>query len=338
MTSPRIAVLGCGANGASIAADLVRAGHDVTLIEQWPEHVEAMRRDGITVRMPQETQVTGVAVLNICEVATLRHPFDIVFLLMKAYDTRWAAELIKPYLAEDGLLLGVQNGMSLADIQDIVGERRTMGCVIEITSAMFEPGIVERHSPWDRSWFAIGSTSDETRHREEEVAGLLRAAGTVEVVDDIVATKWMKIVSNATTLVTTAILGLPMIEADAIPEMREFMLGSGREALAAGQAEGYATLPIFGLKPADLDGDVVETLLTTLLGGFVLPTSTTTILQDWGKGRRSEVGDINGNVLRLSREHGLAAPHNERVCELARRIELGELRPDPTNLELLLQT
>lgn len=337
MAPPRIAVLGCGANGASIAADLVRAGHDVTLIEQWPDHVEVMRRHGITVKMPQTTQVTPVNVMHLCELATLRHRFDIVFMLMKAYDSRWAAELIKPYLADDGLLIGVQNGMSLADIQDAVGHERTLGCVIEITSAMFEPGIVERHSAWDRSWFAVGGTTELTRRREDEVASYLRAAGTVEVVDDIVAAKWMKLVSNATTLVTTAILGLPMVEAEAIPEMREFMLGSGREALAAGAAEGYATLPIFGLQPDDVaSGDVVDTLLRTLLGGFVLPSSKTTILQDWAKGRHSEVDDINGNVVRLSKRHGLEAPRNERVCELAGRIEMGELRPDPANLALLV--
>jgi 2-dehydropantoate 2-reductase len=39
----RIAVLGAGANGASIGADLTKAGHDVVLIDQWPARVEAMR-------------------------------------------------------------------------------------------------------------------------------------------------------------------------------------------------------------------------------------------------------------------------------------------------------
>ena len=48
----RIAVLGTGANGAGIGADLIRAGLDVTFIEQWPDHVEAMRSRGIEVRMP----------------------------------------------------------------------------------------------------------------------------------------------------------------------------------------------------------------------------------------------------------------------------------------------
>ncbi|MFW8745580.1 ketopantoate reductase family protein, partial [Mesorhizobium japonicum] len=106
--------MGTGAQGAGIGADLLRAGLDVTFIEQWPSHVEAMRRDGITVRMPQETQVTPVPrALHLCDVATLREPFDLVFTLVKAYDTRWTVELIRPYLAPDGLVAGLQNGMSL---------------------------------------------------------------------------------------------------------------------------------------------------------------------------------------------------------------------------------
>ena len=243
----KIAVLGAGANGASIGADLTRAGEDVVLLEQWPAHVEAMRANGVRINLPDETQVVPVRTMHLCEVDTLRHQFDHVLMLMKAYDSRWAAQLIEPYLADDGLLVGVQNGMSVDPIADVVGTHRTLGCVIEITSMMFDPGVVERHSPPARSWFAVGALEDPTRGRESEIAGLLGLSGAAVVVDDIRATKWMKLVSNATTLVTTAILGLPMVEAAAMPEMRAFMLRSGQEALDATVGLGNPVLPIFGL-------------------------------------------------------------------------------------------
>jgi 2-dehydropantoate 2-reductase len=105
MTDERIAVLGACANGASIGADVINAGHDVTYIEQWPSHVEAMRESGIRVEMPEETIVTAVRPYHLCEVATLRERFDIVFVVVKAYDTRWACELIRPILAPDGLVV-----------------------------------------------------------------------------------------------------------------------------------------------------------------------------------------------------------------------------------------
>jgi 2-dehydropantoate 2-reductase len=333
----KVAVLGAGANGASIGADLTAAGLDVILIEQWPAHVETMRERGVTVNMPDRTLVQPVDVRHLCEVAELRERFDVVFMLMKAYDSRWAAQLIEPHLADDGILVGVQNGMTLDAIADVVGAHRTLGCVIEISSMMFEPGVIERNSGPDRSWFALGSIDASTKGREEEVAALLRHTGTVDIVDDIRSAKWMKLVSNSTTLVTTAILGLPMLDAVAQPGMRELMLRSGQEALDAGRAQGYSVLPIFGLTADALtDYDrVVETLLDALLEGFVLPQTKTTILQDWVKGRHSEVDDINGAVVTASIEHGLPALVNAAVVELAHRIERGDLQPGPQNLVLL---
>ncbi|CAB4824347.1 unannotated protein [freshwater metagenome] len=334
----KIAVLGTGANGASIGADLTMAGEDVVFIEQWPAHVEAMRAHGVTIRTPSETKTVDVRTMHLCEVATLRHKFDVVLMLMKAYDSRWAAQFIEPYVNSDALVAGIQNGMSIDDIATVVGSHRTMGCVIEITSAMFEPGIIERHSDPSRSWFAVGSIDSTTKGREEEIAGLLRNSGSVSIVDDIRAVKWMKIVSNSTTLATTAIVGLPMIEAAGIPEMRRFMLQSGQEALDATLMLGNPILPIFGLTPNAVSepSTVVEALLDTLLEGFVLPKSITTILQDWMKGRRSEVENINGLVASTHRDFGLRAPVNEAVVEVAHRIERGELEPGMANLGIML--
>jgi 2-dehydropantoate 2-reductase len=338
MAARKIAIVGTGANGASIGADLTLAGEDVVLIEQWPAHVEAMRANGVTINMPERTLTAAVRTLHLCEVATLRDTFDVVLLLVKAYDTRWAAHLIAPYLRHDGLMAGVQNGMTTNIVAEVVGPERTIGAVIEITSAMMVPGVVERHSSLERSWFAVGSIHPSTLGRAEEIASLLRHSGTVEVVDEIEATKWMKLVSNATTLVTTAMLGMSMVDAAAVPAMREVMVRSGNEALEATVQLGNPILPIFGLTPEDVahPDTVVETLLDTLLSGFVLPHSTTTILQDWLKGRHSEVDEINGQVVRTLRQLGRHGPVNEAVVELAHAIERGSLNPDPSMLEVLI--
>jgi 2-dehydropantoate 2-reductase len=335
----RIAVLGAGANGASIGADLTRAGHNVVLIDQWPAHVEAMRAKGARIEMPDETLTVPVRAYHLCDVCTFTQAFDIVLLVTKAYDTRWSCQLIEPHLKANGLVAGIQNGMMAETIADVVGAERTIGCVIEISSMMFDPGVVMRHSPPSRSWFAVGSVDQATVGREREIADLLRCVGSVEVVEDIQATKWMKLVSNATTLVTTAILGLPMREAVALPGMRDLMLRSGQEALDAGADIGYPVLPIFGLAPDDVrqTNRLVETLLDTLLQGFVLQHTKTTVLQDWIKGRHSEVDELNGLVVAERTRRGKSAPVNSAVVELAHRIERHELRPSPDNLAVLLE-
>src|SRR5262249_27928212 len=161
------------------------------------------------------------------------------------------------------VMAGVQNGMTTRIVADVVGPERTIGAVIEITSSMTVPGIVERHSGPDRSWFAIGAIHPSGRSHQEEIATLLRRSGSVEIVDNIEAAKWMKLVSNATTLVTSAILGLSIAEANAIPAMRDLMLRSGNEALEAAIGVGSPIVPIFGVRPEDVGqpGAVVETLL-----------------------------------------------------------------------------
>lgn len=339
MSGQRIAILGTGANGAGIGADMIRAGLDVTFIEQWPAHVDAMRARGIEVRMPEETVVTAVpTVLNLCEVATLRHPFDFVFVLVKAYDTRWACELIKPYLADDGLVIGLQNGMSLDDVAAVVGPARTVGSVIEVSSNMFEPGIVGRQSPPSRSWFTVGAYDSAAAGREPEVVDALRHSGTVEISSDIRSSKWMKLVANAAELVPSAILDLPLAEAVRVPGMRAFMLEAGREAVRTALDTGNHVVPIFGMTAADVPSpdEYAERLLDAVLTDYTMADTLTTVLQDWRKGRRSEVDQINGLVVSEQRRLGGSAPANELAVDISHRIESGELAADPSNIDLIL--
>ena len=334
----KLAVLGTGANGMAIGADLTKAGHDVVLIDQWPENVAAMRERGASVQMPAGTLQVPVWAFNLCDVCTFTEPFDVILLVVKAYDTRWSCQLIEPYLKPNGLVAGVQNGMTADVISEVVGPERTLGCVIEISSAMFEPGLSVRDSPPDRSWFAVGSVHPATRGREAEVADLLRCSGAVDVVDDIRASKWMKLVSNATTLSSSALLGLSLHDAVAMDGMRELMIRSGQEALDTGAALGHKPLPIFGMRPEEVTGSnrLVEALLDAIVSGFTLPHSKTTVLQDWMKGRRSETRDVNGLVATEAARLGRHAPVNQAIAELAARIEAGSLKPDPTNLTALL--
>jgi 2-dehydropantoate 2-reductase len=334
----RIAVLGSGANGSGIGADLVIAGHDVTFIEQWPAHVEAIREKGLRIEMPEETVITPVTVHHLCEVAELREPFDIVFVVVKAYDTRWACELIRPLLTENSLVVGVQNGMSIDDIVDVVGAPRAVGAVIEISANMFDPGVVERQSPPERSWFAVGTLPGGPESQLEHVAKVLRSAGTVEISDDIRASKWMKLVVNAAELVPSAILNLPLSEATQTPGMRDFMIETGREAMDAAILSGVQPRSIFGM-PFDASENphvFVERLFDAVIDGYTLPSTQTTVLQDWRKGRRSEVDQINGLVLHEHHRAGRRAPRNERVVDLAHRIEAGDLEASPANIDMLL--
>ena len=337
MTEKRIAVVGAGANGGAFGADMINAGLDVTLFDQWPAHVEAMRADGLKVEMPGETVVTQVDAFHLCDIATLPNTFDIVFLGVKAYDTLWASELIKPLVAVDGLVVGLQNGMTIDDVASVVGAGRTIGAVIEVAAYMDEPGVIGRQTGPSGTWFGVGAYDAAAAGREAEIVDVLRHAGTAEVKSDIRSAKWMKLVVNAAEFLPSSILGLPLAEAIKLPGMHELMMASGREAVHTALLLGQQLVPIFGdtkVEANDPDG-YATTLLDAVLSDWTMPDTRVTVLQDWQKGRRAEVEEINGLVVREQAARGGSAPVNKGLVEIAHRIESGELAAEPTNVGLL---
>jgi 2-dehydropantoate 2-reductase len=338
MKNPRIAFLGTGAQGASIAADFALAGLDVTFIDQWPAHVEAMRADGITVNLPTRQIHAKVKALHLCEVAEVKEPFDLVFLVVKAYDTRWACELIKPVLASDGFIIGLQNGMTHEDIAAIVGRERAMGAVIEIASNMWVPGITNRQNDHDESWFAMGALDPAQQHRVEAVADLLRHSGTVEVTPDIHSAKWMKLVVNAAELIPSAIINTALNDAARAPGMLEVMRAAGYEAMQAALADGATIMPIIGMPPvmSNHPERYVDQIFEKVLSTFSREDTLTCSLQDWRKGRRAEIADVNGLVVEVLKAHGRDALVNRRVVEIALDIEAGRLKPEPANAEMMI--
>src|SRR3954462_3427129 len=109
--SPRIAIVGAGAVGGYAGAHMAQAGHDVTFIDGWPEHVEAMRKDGLTITHLKDVAPFNVPVraLHITDVQGLakEKPIDIAFVCTKSYDTAWATAMIKPYPAADGYVVSL---------------------------------------------------------------------------------------------------------------------------------------------------------------------------------------------------------------------------------------
>ncbi len=336
MSGPRIAVLGAGANGGAMAAALADVDADVVAVDPWPAHVETLRENGLSVRLPDGGErVSRVRAEHVCQLAEQRSPFDIVVLGVKAYDTRWACELVAPYLADDGFVVGVQNGMTLDTVAEVVGSDRSVGAVIEVAANLMQPGRIVQEAP---IWLALGGETPAAQQRAEIAGRVLAPTATISIVDDIRAAKWMKLVANACELVPSAILDLPLAEAITRPGMYDFMLATGKEALAIALENGQRIVPIFGdsVDPAHLHPDrYVEHLLGVVLESYTLPTTLTTVLQDWRKGRRAEIDDLNGYVVDMADSAAPSgdgdsmagrAPLNRLVRDLARSIERGEFR------------
>jgi len=334
----RIAVLGCGAIGSSVSADLTQAGYDITVIDQWPAQVEALKATGLHIQVAdRDIKVPIRRALHLCDLASSNLEFDIVFLAVKSYDHRWMAELIKPYLKSDGVLVGVMNGMNDDSIASIVGRNRTVGCCIELSAEIFTPGLVQRNTTHQGTWFAVGELDGLLTPRVKEIQAILSHVARCEVTGNIYGTRWTKLIANTMTMGPHGLLGLRNGEAAAIPGMADIAMGIGRESLAVGTALGYRIEPIFGLRADEFAGSSDENLATTrdALMRHVGGRSRTAPIHDHIKGRRSEMEFITGIVSRKGRELGIPTPFNDAVLEIDRGINRGEIRMDPSNFALL---
>ena len=336
VTGKKIAVLGAGAIGSSIAADLTQAGLDVTVIDQWPAHVEAMQAAGLRVTMTDNDVQTAVRALHLCDLASTALEFDIVFLAVKSNDHRWMAEYIKPRLKPDGILVGTQNGMNDDSIAEIIGRGRTLGCVVELQAELFTPGLIKRNTTRQGSWFSVGELDGAYTPRVREIETIMRNVGKVEVTNNIYGAKWTKLIANTMTMGPFGLLGLRNFEAAALPGMLDISLRLGKESLAVGAALGYRMEPLFGLRADEFAGSSDENLVTTMetlmshVGG-----GRTAPIHDHIKGRASEIEFISGVVSRKGRELGIATPLNDAVVEIDRQINRGEIKMERANFELL---
>jgi 2-dehydropantoate 2-reductase len=333
----KIAVLGAGAIGSSVSADLTKAGYDITVIDQWPAQVEALKSTGLHVQVADGDIKVPIQALHLCDLASANLEFDIVFLAVKSYDHRWMAEFIKPYLKADGVLVGVMNGMNDDSIASIVGRNRTVGCCIELSAEIFTPGLVQRNTTHQGTWFAVGELDGLFTPRVKEIQSILSHVARCDVTGNITGAKWTKLIANTMTMGPHGLLGLRNGEAAVLPGMADIAARIGRESLAVGTALGHRIEPIFGLRADEFAGTSDENLATTrnALMQHVGSRSRTAPIHDHIKGRKSEMEFITGIVSRKGRELGIPTPYNDAVLEIDRMINTGEIKMDRTNFELL---
>jgi 2-dehydropantoate 2-reductase len=331
-----IAVLGAGAIGSSVAADLIEAGCDVTVIDQWPAHVAAMQTDGLRVRMKDREVQVPVRALHLCDMAAANRRFDIVFLATKSNDARWMSEFIRPYVKNDGVVVGVQNGMNDDAIAEIVGRDHVLGCVVELQAELFTPGVVQRNTTRMGSWFAVGELDGAYSPRVRTIAEIMGKVGRCDVTNNIYGAKWTKLIANTMTMGPFGLLGLRNFEAAALPGMFDISVKLGKESFAVGAALGYRIEPIFGLRADEFAGSSDENLVTamqTLMshvgGGRTAP------IHDHIKARKSEIEFISGLVAKQGRALGIVTPANDTVTDIDRQINSGKIKMDASNYALL---
>jgi 2-dehydropantoate 2-reductase len=350
----KIAILGVGAIGGTTGAYLTRVGHDVTLIDQWAANVEKIRSDGLKMTDLNGEFTVPAKALHISDVSGIKEPFDIVFLSVKSYDTRWSAYLIEPYLKPTGFILPTQNALNDEVVASVVGFNRTVGCVTTLSAGVYEPGHVLRHDPLDRNCFTVGELSGLVSNRVKEVVDLLSAVGPSQATTNIWGTRWSKLAINCMFNAMAGIIGPSIVSLNETQKDTSNLVRIiiGGEVARVGQASGVNIEPVWKVPTAEFAEattmELVQKLkekMATIWSSLFLPADELTkkigtpqrpsLLQDIIKKRRTEIEFLNGEVVRKGKENGVPTPMNQALVDLTLKVERGEIAPDPANLELL---
>jgi len=347
----RIAVVGTGALGGYVGGWLAHTGEDVTLIDFWPENIEAIRSRGLEldgVTPEEKITVRNARTMHLTEMQDLarQKPVDIAFVAMKSYDTEWATVLIRQYLAPGGYVVSLQNCLNEERIAGIVGWGRTVGAIASMISVdMPAPGRVMRTIPkmGDRhTVFRAGEVHGRISTRVEELVALFSLVDSAKATTNLWGERWSKLVLNGMTNGVSAATGLAIAAMNHNEAVRRFSIALAGEAVRIGQALGYELEHIGKFPPETLalaaEGDAasLETVESQLTKD-AKPNPRDDIrrpsmAQDVLKGRRTEIEFINGYIAAKGAEIGIDAPANRRITELVTGIERGRLTPSPALL------
>src|SRR5947199_1620885 len=311
----RIAVLGAGAIGGVVGGMLTKAGHDVTLIDQWPEHVEAMKKVGLRLSGTCGEHLIPVRALLIHELQSVAEPFDAVFISVKSYDTEWALALGLSYLKKpDGIIVDFQNGINDERVAAVAGRERCLGCVITIGAGMYEPGHAIRT---DRSQvgFKIGEHDGTVTERAERIAKIMCDVAPTKVTSNLWGERWSKLSVNCMANGLAGLSGLGSAEVRTKDGVRRVAIHLAAEAIKVGRAHGHEVEPIWGIAAqrfvdaaagrgmAEVEADLTRDAKSR---GSGRPS----MLQDVMRRRRTEIDHLNGYVAAEGRRLGVPTPFN----------------------------
>lgn len=331
----RAAIYGAGSLGTILGAFISRNGGRIDLINHNEKHIAALREHGARVIGTLDfTQ--KVSALTDKEMSGV---YDIIFLMTKQQNNAVTVNFLKNYLAEDGVIVTLQNGLPEPQIAEIVGEDRVLGCTVAWGATMQGPGVCELTSSPDSLTFSLGSAFKGKGNHFEEVKVLLEKMGPVNVDENFIGTRWSKLLINAAFSGMSTVLGCTFGEAAGPKDSRRIVQRIIKECIDVCDASGIRIEPVQGK-------DIVKLLdyrnsFKKAVSFFIIPIAIrkhallkASMLQDIERGKKTEVDSINGAVCAQGRKVGVPTPCNDKVVEIIHLIENGNLKADRSNLSL----
>jgi 2-dehydropantoate 2-reductase len=302
----KIVIVGTGAMGSVYAGLFRKAGHEVWAIDVRQEHLDAIATSGLTVSGASGSFVVdGIRVGKEPRAAA---PAALWVIATKASGVDTVAAKIAPLLEPEDVVMAFQNGLGAGErvARHLPSSHVVIGIAEGFGSSIPEAGHVHHEG---MRLIRIGEMNGGMTERVRRIEQLWLDAGfNVQAFADIDLMIWEKFLCNVTLSAPCAAFDVTVGELMADQELWSVALGCTAEAYRVGVASGVEF-------PFDDPLHYVTEFAATI------PNASPSMRLDHLAKRRSEIDVINGQVVALSRQLGLAAPYNETLCAIVRQRE-----------------
>lgn len=304
--SPRLYVVGAGAMGCLFGGLLAEGGLDVTLVDPWQEHVDAINGRGLRIvgfggdRDVSVRAVTCPAGLRIA---------DIVFVQCKSYCTEAAIKSAIGTVGTETVVISFQNGLGNEELlASVVGEDKVLGGLTAQGASIEAPGTVRNYSELP-TW--IGEMSGGVSGRATGLAKLLSGHGLpTSASENIRLDIWKKLMANVGVSASSGIANLRIRHLMQVPDMRETAYAAISEAAEVARATGL-----------DLDPVEAREVLEKVSGPGGTGDNKSSLCIDLLQGRQTEIDFINGAIVDLGMRHGIPTPVNATLVSAVKAVE-----------------
>jgi 2-dehydropantoate 2-reductase len=294
----RILIVGAGALGGLYGALLARAGNEVTILARGAA-LDALRANGLSLESSKYGSLT-VPVSVIANPDKARE-IDLIFLAVKAYDLESTTRQIAPLVHDGVTVVAVQNGIEHPrQLAALLGESAVLPGVVMVSATVTTPGTVTHVG--GPGLIQLGDTGPANPERLERIAAVFRETGApVETYPDLWPKLWAKFGFIAAMSGVTALTRLTLAQIFAVPETRALYRDCIAEVVAVAQAGGV-----------ELPASFPETAIAMIQNQVPMPERGS-MAYDLLAGRRLEIENLNGSVVRLGEQLGVPTPINRVI-------------------------
>ncbi|MCM1364241.1 MAG: ketopantoate reductase family protein [Faecalibacterium sp.] len=329
-------VIGAGAIGGTIAVLTKNAGYNVSILCHSEKTKNEIESNGFSLHGAKgEYNEKFTCYGSAEEMGDTK--FDVCFIATKYAAMADSAKLILPYLKDNSLVVGMQNGICTSELAAIVGEKRAVGCMLGFGATRNSVNDVTMTSLGE---MYIGMPNGYHPGMLDYLKSMLDAVLPTKISNDITREQYSKLIINSCINATAAITGLKLGKMIEDRRARTLYLAIAREGMRVAKAMNldvpkygkmlnYKMLMLFDNEVYNSMCRYVVWLVSKLKYADVKPST----LQSLEKGEKTEIDIFNGYFAAKGDEFSVPTPVNHKLTEMIHEIEEGKRKITPENLE-----